>query len=73
MYICVCNSVTDKQILEAAEAGASTLQDLSDELKVATCCGRCATCANKLLREAHSKTAVYEQPLIMMNAATTFA
>lgn len=47
MYVCVCNGVTDKQIIKAADGGATTLQDLSDELNVATCCGRCATCAKK--------------------------
>ena len=55
MYVCVCNGVTDKQIIEAAEQGASSLEDLSEELKVATCCGRCATCARKVLRDAHSR------------------
>lgn len=32
MYVCVCNGVTDKQIIKAADNGAMTLQDLSDEL-----------------------------------------
>lgn len=63
MYVCVCNGVTDKQIIRAAENGAMTLQDLSDELKVATCCGRCANCAKKVLHEAHSRNRVFELPL----------
>lgn len=54
MYVCVCNAVTDKDIIKAAENGASSLEDLSDELAVATCCGRCATCAKGLLRQANS-------------------
>ena len=41
---------------KAAEEGLCTLQDLRDELNVATCCGRCATCAKNLLSEAHSKS-----------------
>ena len=69
MYICVCNAITDKQIIKAAEGGASTLQDLKDELKVATCCGRCATCANKVLREVHSRNQNHEQPIMMHSAA----
>jgi len=69
MYVCVCNGVTDKQIIKAAESGATTLQDLSDELNVATCCGRCATCAKKVLREAHSQNHNYEQPIMMHNTA----
>ncbi len=65
MFVCVCNSVTDKQIIKAAEEGAATLQDLSDELNVATCCGRCANCAKKVLRDAHSHSQNYEQPILM--------
>ena len=66
MFVCVCNGVTDKQIIKAAEEGASSLQDLSDELNVATCCGRCATCAKQVLRDAHSRNQAYEQPLLMV-------
>lgn len=61
MYVCVCNSVTDRDIMKAADAGASTLEDLSDQLKVATCCGCCANCAKNLLREAHSKSGIQER------------
>lgn len=69
MFVCVCNGVTDKQIIKAAEAGASSLQDLSDELNVATCCGRCANCAKKVLRDVHSRSQIAEQPVFMMAAA----
>ncbi len=51
MYVCLCNSVTDRDIIKAADKGATTLQDLSNELNVATCCGRCASCAKNLLKE----------------------
>ncbi len=59
MYVCVCNSVTDRDILAAAENGARSLEDLSEELNVATCCGRCATCAKNLLNQScqHAGTA----------------
>ncbi len=52
MYVCICNSVTDRDIHKAAEAGASTFEHLQDELKVATCCGRCASCARQVLDDA---------------------
>ncbi len=51
MYVCICNRVTDRQILDAAEQGATTLEALGDRLSVATCCGRCAECACELLNE----------------------
>jgi bacterioferritin-associated ferredoxin len=49
MVICVCHRVTDSDILEAAKQGVETLDDLGQQLKVATCCGRCADCAQSLL------------------------
>jgi len=58
MYVCVCNAVTDRQIRKARDNGASSVEDLSRELKVATCCGRCKDCANRILCENRT------QPLI---------
>jgi bacterioferritin-associated ferredoxin len=52
MYVCVCNTVTDGQILEAAQLGAGSLDDLQRDLKVGTCCGRCCDCARKILHQA---------------------
>ena len=52
MYVCVCNSVTDKQIRKCVEQGACSIEHLSDELNVATCCGKCKGCAKRVLREA---------------------
>ena len=54
------------EIIEAAEQGASSLEDLSQELNVATCCGRCASCAKKVLRDAHSRD---EHAMTNMSAA----
>ncbi len=51
MYVCICHSVTDRDIIKAAEKGAASLQDLSDALNVATRCGRCASCAKNILKE----------------------
>lgn len=52
MYVCVCNKVTDRQIREACEQGACSIDCLKQSLKVATCCGRCQDCAKRLLHEA---------------------
>ena len=52
MYVCVCNKVTDGQIREACENGASTMDCLKVRLKVATCCGRCHDCASRVLDDA---------------------
>jgi len=56
MYVCVCNAVTDRQIRKARDNGATSIEDLSRELKVATCCGRCSDCARKILCESAQST-----------------
>ena len=56
MYVCVCNSVTDRQIRKAVENGCNSMSKLRDELQVATGCGKCETCARQLLDEATSDT-----------------
>ncbi len=58
MYVCVCNAVTDRQIRKARDNGASSVEDLSRELKVATCCGRCSDCARKILCEKANSTLI---------------
>lgn len=49
MYVCVCNAVTDREIAERVRAGVHTLDGLSFELGVATCCGQCADCARGVI------------------------
>ena len=55
MYVCVCNAITDKEIRQAAELGATDLQQLKDGLGVATCCGACEPCASQILQEEASR------------------
>ena len=57
MFVCICNQVTDKQIRQAAEEGLCSFESLSAELKVGTCCGKCKSCAKKVLREAMQENA----------------
>jgi bacterioferritin-associated ferredoxin len=51
MYICLCNGITDRQIVEAAAAGARSPEDLAQGLGVGLGCGNCASCAKALLIE----------------------
>ncbi|MCB1644474.1 MAG: bacterioferritin-associated ferredoxin [Pseudomonadales bacterium] len=55
MYVCICNNVNDRAIRRAVAGGASTLEDLSAELGVATQCGQCACMAQDLLDEELSR------------------
>ena len=53
MYVCLCHSVTDKQIRKAAAKGVDNLYELRDELGVAAGCGSCADMAQEILEEAN--------------------
>ncbi len=41
MYVCICNAVTDRDIVTAAARGARTSDDLAQDLGVGLGCGRC--------------------------------
>jgi bacterioferritin-associated ferredoxin len=41
MIVCVCKAVSDRQIRAAAKGGANCLRDLTRDLGVGTCCGKC--------------------------------
>ena len=49
MYVCICNQVNDRRIAEAVRGGARSLDDLRCELDVATCCGKCADDARRVI------------------------
>jgi len=49
MYICICNAITDKQILEAQQDGCSSIDEITQTLGVGSCCGRCIEQAEDLL------------------------
>jgi bacterioferritin-associated ferredoxin len=54
MYVCICNSITDKQIRRAAKNGVSSLYELRGALGVAAGCGSCARTAEDILNEEFS-------------------
>ena len=55
MYVCICNSVTDRDIRKAAAGGVMTLDELRETLGVAAGCGTCADTAEGILFEAGSR------------------
>lgn len=50
MIVCVCNRISDREIVRNAHAGMS-FDDIQLELGVATCCGRCESCARELVEQ----------------------
>lgn len=51
MYVCLCNAVTEREVRQAVAMGADSLSDLREGLGVASCCGKCAGCARKIIHE----------------------
>jgi bacterioferritin-associated ferredoxin len=41
MIVCVCKAVSDRHIRAAVKDGADSLRDLTRDLGVGTCCGKC--------------------------------
>jgi bacterioferritin-associated ferredoxin len=52
MIVCICKAVSDKRIRRAASEGVVSLRDLSRELGVGTCCGKCVPQAREILAES---------------------
>lgn len=61
MYICICNAITEKTVIEAVNNGASTLGDLQTELGVASCCGCCAQTASEYLPKDSASNAANQE------------
>lgn len=59
MYICICKKITDTQIHQAVENGATSLDDLSERLGVATQCGKCGKCARNMVRRKVAEMAYF--------------
>ncbi|MFC5476430.1 (2Fe-2S)-binding protein [Paraherbaspirillum soli] len=57
MIVCVCNNISDRKIRQAVDSGMSTMSELRKNLGVATCCGKCHTCAKSVLRECLANNA----------------
>ena len=55
MYVCICKSVTDKQIRRAAAKGVDNLYELREALGVGAGCGTCASDAQSILDEANAR------------------
>jgi bacterioferritin-associated ferredoxin len=61
MIVCVCNNISDREIRQAVDLGLSTMAELRSDLGVATCCGKCVSCAREVLHtHLESKVQVTE-------------
>jgi bacterioferritin-associated ferredoxin len=60
MYVCICNAITESDVLEAVEAGAEDLWDLQSATGLASGCGSCKEVAADMLREGRSRRRQFE-------------
>lgn len=59
MYVCLCKAVTDQQVREAVDAGAHSLEEVSDQLEVGTGCGCCRDMTVELVNERLAESNSY--------------
>ncbi len=52
MYVCLCKSVTDSDIIEAVNGGVRTMRQLARQTGCSSNCGRCAVTAAEILGQA---------------------
>jgi bacterioferritin-associated ferredoxin len=50
MYVCICQAVTEKDILDETQNGSTTVGEVCKKLGCATQCGKCAS----HVREVHA-------------------
>jgi bacterioferritin-associated ferredoxin len=63
MIVCVCNNISDREIRQAVDLGLSTMAELRQDLGVATCCGKCFSCAEEILNEHLASAGLQETQL----------
>jgi bacterioferritin-associated ferredoxin len=72
MIICVCKAVSDRQIKAAVKNGATCMRDLTRELGVGTCCGKCVPEARSTL-SASLNACEFSAPSMFSPASPEFA
>lgn len=55
MYVCICNGITDRDVRDAARAGARDLSQLSAMTGCSTVCGSCGDLAMEILTETRAE------------------
>jgi bacterioferritin-associated ferredoxin len=51
MYVCMCTAVTEREIRNAVDGGATSLADVQSALPVGICCGCCEDTARSIVDE----------------------
>jgi bacterioferritin-associated ferredoxin len=76
MIICVCKAVSERHIRSAVKSGATSVRDLTRELGVGTCCGKCIPDARATLSaslDAQNASCAHASPVYFAGRNTEFA
>jgi len=73
MIVCVCKAVSDRHIRSAVKQGASCMRDLTRELGVGTCCGKCVPEARSVLSACVASDADAMAPSYFTGTSPEFA
>ena len=68
MIICVCKAVSDKHIRAAVADGITSMRELTRELRIGTCCGRCLPEAKAALAGCIAQSAGHAQQGVGVSA-----
>jgi len=52
MYVCICNDITEKQIIDAVFSGCASMADIRRQLGVASGCGGCVLGVEAVMNRA---------------------
>lgn len=72
MIVCVCNNISDREIRQAVDLGLSSMAELRRDLGVATCCGKCHSCAREVLSTHLDATAALRETVISRTEVPAF-
>ena len=50
MIVCVCHNVSESRVKSAIAQGLNNMPLLREHLEIGNCCGKCKSCAKKILR-----------------------
>jgi len=68
MYVCLCKGVTDTQIRQAVDSGATSLRQVRQQLGVASQCGKCSCMAREILTSAVNEKTMADESLYLQLA-----
>jgi bacterioferritin-associated ferredoxin len=62
MLVCLCHSVTERELTQAVDLGLSTMDELRRDLSIGASCGSCTEFASRILANHLESKAAKEKP-----------